>query len=554
MERRGLGELARLLEHPDLRVRQEAQFALAARGGQAWQTLATVARSKTGTLARIHAVWGLGQAARSSRSNSARDQQAVLLPLLRDADPEVRGQTAKVLGEVRDKEALTDLSGLLSDASARVRFFAAIALGKLGRTEAVDPLLSMLRASGEKDPYLRHAGVMGLAGSGKTAAWMKAIHDESPAVRMGVLLALRRLRDPEIARFLDDTDPMLVLEAARAIHDVPIEPAISALASLPVKESASLPLLRRVLNAGFRVGRSEDAARLAAICDRSEFPAAGRVLAIELLAKWATPPGRDAVLGLWRPIPERPAAPARAALGPKLAALLESSTGRVQTAAIQAASTLQIKEAGGPLAAISGEVDRPDSMPALALETLDKMNDPRAVDAASRALTAPGSRSRTAALRLLAKVDPARAIAPLEERLKSGSTLERQGAVAILAAMPGDAARRLLGDWLDRLIGGAAPPEIHLDLIEAAAQRSEPEFREKIKKYDSTKPRDDAFAPFREVLSGGDRERGRQLFTSRAEIECVRCHKVAAAQAAKSARSLPEWVPDSPGRICSNQS
>ncbi len=42
---------------------------------------------------------------------------------------------------------------------------------------------------------------MGLAGSGKTAAWMKAIHDESPAVRMGVLLALRRLRDPEIARF-----------------------------------------------------------------------------------------------------------------------------------------------------------------------------------------------------------------------------------------------------------------------------------------------------------------------------------------------------------------
>ena len=58
-----------------------------------------------------------------------------------------------------------------------MRFFAAIALGKLGRPQAIEPLLALLRATGETDPYLRHAGVMGLAGSGKTAAWMKAIHD-----------------------------------------------------------------------------------------------------------------------------------------------------------------------------------------------------------------------------------------------------------------------------------------------------------------------------------------------------------------------------------------
>ena len=94
--------------------------------------------------------------------------------------------------------------------------------------------------------------------------------------------------------------------------------------------------------------------------------------------------------------------------------------------------------------------------------------------------------------------------------------------------MPGDAARRLLLNWLDRLIAGQAPEEVQLDLIEAAAARSEPEFRDRIKKYESTKPHDDPLSPFREVLSGGDREHGRRLFTSRADIECIRCHKVRA--------------------------
>ena len=43
---RGSMSSTRLLAHADMRVRQEAQFELAARGEPAWQTLATVAGSK----------------------------------------------------------------------------------------------------------------------------------------------------------------------------------------------------------------------------------------------------------------------------------------------------------------------------------------------------------------------------------------------------------------------------------------------------------------------------------------------------------------------------
>ena len=81
------------------------------------------------------------------------------------ADAEVRAQAAKVLGEVREPKAFDGLIARLDDDSPRVRLFAAIALGKLGRAEAVGPLLAMLRANGDKDPYLRHAAVMGLVGS-----------------------------------------------------------------------------------------------------------------------------------------------------------------------------------------------------------------------------------------------------------------------------------------------------------------------------------------------------------------------------------------------------
>ena len=90
---------------------------------------------------------------------------------------------------------------------------------------------------------------------------------------------------------------------------------------------------------------------------------------------------------------------------------------------------------------------------------------------------------------MLAKVDPAQAIAPVQDRLAHGLAAERQGAIAILAAMPGDIPRaRPCCGWLDRLIAGQVPEAIQLDLIEAAARRKEPEFRRKLDQYESSKP------------------------------------------------------------------
>ncbi len=525
MSNRSTDDLARLLAHADMRIRQEAQFELATRGEAGSRAFAQVAGSNENLLARIHAIWGLGQVARLKAPGQSFSPWGLLGPLLEDPEAEVRAQAAKVLGEIGEGKALDRLVARLADDSPRVRLFAAMALGKLGRSEAVGPLLEMLRASADKDAYLRHAAVMGLVGSGDSTALKRAAADGSPAVRMGVLLALRRLGDAEVARFLKDSDPRLVLEAARAINDVPIEAAFAPLAALPIASGTPLPLLRRVLNANLKLGGPAQAAMVSETAGRSDLPYGVRVQALEMLGSWAKPSGRDAVMGLWRPIAPRSAGPAADALRPRLAAILSGSPDSVRAAAALAAASLGIKDVGGVLIALATDRDQTDRTRSAALKALDQLGDPHRVDAARRAGALTGTATRNAALQILAKADPEAAIPIVQERIDRGAMAERQGAIAALGSMQGQAAGEALLRRVEQLIAGKVPAELQLDLIAAAASRNEPAFRRELEQYEGSKPKGDPLAAYREVLAGGNAQRGRSIFTDKAETECLRCHK-----------------------------
>src|SRR6185503_11005538 len=112
----------------------------------------------------------------------------LLIRLLSDKDPEVRAQSAKVLGERRIPPASPALISLLADSNARVKFFAAMAVGKIGRNDAIPSLFGMLRENNDRDPWLRHAGVMGLAWIGEVDPLLAAAKDNSTAVRTAALL------------------------------------------------------------------------------------------------------------------------------------------------------------------------------------------------------------------------------------------------------------------------------------------------------------------------------------------------------------------------------
>src|SRR5690606_18584561 len=126
-------ELGQLLSHEDMRVRQKAQFALAKRNKKGLRVFREVLEQQGHQLARIHAIWGISQLARQEDSAYA----GHLIPVLNDADAEVRAQAAKWLGDVRYEPAAGALVPLLADTSSRVRFFAAEALGRIGHEPAI---------------------------------------------------------------------------------------------------------------------------------------------------------------------------------------------------------------------------------------------------------------------------------------------------------------------------------------------------------------------------------------------------------------------------------
>ena len=105
-------KLGEVLKNADMRVRQKAQFELATRGSAGLAVFEKDIKQTENQLSRVNAIWGISQFARKDLKNGG-----LLLPLLRDNDPEIRAQAAKWLGDVRYKDAGESLIPLLKEAA-----------------------------------------------------------------------------------------------------------------------------------------------------------------------------------------------------------------------------------------------------------------------------------------------------------------------------------------------------------------------------------------------------------------------------------------------------
>lgn len=528
MDDKSLDELVGLLRHPDRRIRQESQFALASRG--AARELAEVASGNGDLFARLHAIWGLKQLGR--RRQNLLDVLEVGLRLLDDEAPEIRAQAAGLLGDIQAETAADKLIRLLKDENGRVRFFAALAIGRLHPSataanprpveDLVGPLLELLAENDNADPIVRHGGIMGLAGAATESELVKAAEHPSPAARLAVAVAMRKRAMPEVAKLLDDPEILVAEEAARAIHDLPIPAAQSELAGALSRQTGSAPFWHRALNANYRLGGKENARAIAKFAARDQGPDSLRLEAIAMLANWRQPARRDRVLGMVRPLPSRDSGIARDALRESLPALLAGPE-NVRLAAARTAAEMQIPDVGTALIATFRDRSQSGVARAEALTGLAILGRPELDEAVQAGLQDQDPLVRTSARGVLARRRPDQAAQVLEEAISADNVRERQAALALLSDLPHPSAEEALVRALQRLLEGEVPSDTRLDVIAAARRRGGDRLEELSARYESSLP-SDPVAARADALFGGDANRGRELFFSRGQLSCVRCH------------------------------
>ncbi|GEP97065.1 DUF7133 domain-containing protein [Chitinophaga cymbidii] len=514
--------LGGLLKNPDMRVRLKAQFELVKRKAKGNDIFLQMLQQRDNQLARVHAIWGICQLARQDKQYAA-----VLIPVLKDNDPEIRAQAAKWLGDIRYSEAGPALVPLLKDTASRARFFAAEALGRIKYEPAVQPIIDFLESNNDEDAYLRHAGCLALSRIGKTEPVIALSSSPSRALRIAAVVTLRRMSHPGIAGFLNDTDEFIVTEAARAINDdLSIKEALPALANLlNTTTFTSEALLRRAINASLRVGTDAALQSLISYAQKNGSPAAMRAEAVDAISVWAKPSVLDRVDGRLRGKIERNAAQLVSTSADALISLLKDRELPVRTSAAKAIHKLAIKRAATPLLAVL-KSDPEAAMREESLKTLVSLQAPESEQAIRYALADREKTVRVAGLDLLPKMSIPQEVmvSLLTEVIASKTMEEKQAAVLTLGKLTPAKSNKALEDLLHKMAAGKLSPDIYLELGEAVDSNRSPQLIAQYKEISSKLSPDDQLAAYAGSLQGGDPQRGRQIFYRNQNAQCMKCH------------------------------
>ena len=529
--RRPALELFELMSHPDHRVRLRAQIALSDRPEAVPFFINATKQTESRRLC-LHGVWGLWIKARKAGSEASTEQ---LVKLLAHQDDEIRAQAARALGEAPLKDH-GRLINSLQDSSARVKSFAALSLTRLRAREAFNPTLILLSENANRDPYLRHAGVMCLLGSGTEEQIANLNSHPNPSIRLAAVLALRRLHSPALVRFFFDKDgPLISDEAIRAVHDVPIErvrPAVATLLDEYAPGQKGRPLtrmmLRRLLHSAFRIGGPENASRLMRVAANESLDQNERLEALRLLSVWTKPPKVDQSLGRFAPLEARELAEIKSTLEAEIVPLLgmkdEILAGAIGLVTQYNLSAKSLDVPG--LTLLLGVKDLGSNARGRMLNLLAKRNPENLQNLLLSYTEDQDAHLSATALSLLAQQFPKAALEPVTKALEAKEVKRVQSAWKILASLPGEESAARITQGMRDLIDGKLNPTVALEVVTAAGQREEEAVQTIITEYYNGLSLEDPLAAFRIALAGGEPERGYAIFHTHPAAQCLRCHRI----------------------------
>ncbi|MBT4584504.1 MAG: c-type cytochrome [Phycisphaerae bacterium] len=473
-------ELLSMLSHVDRRVRIRTQYELVSRNAQ---KELSEALNKGNQLKKIHAMWALAMMSREGHSVGQ-----LITPLLSDDDPEIRAQACKIIGEMKFTPAFDDIVSLMDDKHARVSYFATIAAGHLGN--AHDEIVSMLARNNNEDVYLRHAGVIALTNSQYPSAMVNLQTHANSAVRLAAVLVLRRMESELVASFLYDDNLAIATEAARAIHDVPIDVALKSLAS-SLSLAEGKPWQRRAISACKRLSMNEkEVARFAA--DRTHEDEIRKV-AIDALRTWSEPfPRREIVEGR---IVHKVHPQSALDIDSEVRLLVANTEEHLLADALSLAQSLHVVLPE----ALTRTLLEDDLQPIqLRMYCLQVLSDERAV---AYGLKNTLWQLRAVSRDLLLEIDRNRAVALLLDTIDSGEMGEAQEAIISLAK---DA------DGFAKINKEALPVELQLEFAHASGEPLT--FGDPQKGW--------------WLHRGGDAKAGEKVVFENPRSQCIRCHTI----------------------------
>ncbi len=531
---KSLADLAQWLGHADRRVRLEAQFELAKR--DAIEELSRIALLSTSPeLARIHAIWGLGQISRRGakiqESKDALEKVFTTLSEVNDLPFEVMVGVLTTLGEQKTvaNTLQVRIAKLIQHPQPRVRYAAAMAAGKLQIATAMTNVTAMLVENSDADPMLRHAGIMAMVGQQNVQDVVTLSKHPSASVRLAAVVALRKRQATEVANFLNDPSEQVCLEAVRAVHDVPnLHSQLSKLASVIDRPTQSLPILHRVLNAHYRLGKVDNALALARFAAETNRPAAMRLEALDMLGSWEKPGVLDRVMNRYSPMEQRESKDAAESLDQVLSDLLKADSD-VRSKARDVAAGLGLQRVVPALIALVQDKNAPGVERAKSLDSLLQLKSTELPSLVTTFVDDLSPPVRITSLRLLALFDTNAACEAAKKRVNSDVVTERQAAWDLLGKIKSPKARAILEDGVVRLLESRLPQDCWLNVKEAADGQLNPELKAKLDQYQSdlaAKAIENPTLAYQDCLMGGSIANGKTLFFERSQLSCVRCHEV----------------------------
>ncbi|APZ92040.1 PVC-type heme-binding CxxCH protein [Fuerstiella marisgermanici] len=530
-------ELMELLNHADRRVRQMAQFELVKR--EEFPLLLKAAESLTDDTKSRHVMWALWQFGLQSAERATKVAAAFLQHS--SSESEITTQQLKIFADLARRHPIdavlpSDLRAawreraaeLTKVADLRVAGFAAVALGKIGKAEDAAPLIKLLTRNNDADPVLRHQAVMGLVPLAERSPGSLLNFVNNPesttATQRALAVVFRRTDDMAGLSKLGSGDPETNLEVARALMDERTGTA-KFMVLHSVTSDLKGDLLRRALEAMYRIGSDEAATLVAEFASNGTTDDSMRAVAAEMLKTWNNPQQTDTVNGRWRPLPQREVSGLDEVVRPHLAGMLAGPK-EVRQTAIEVAAMLGLKDVIPTLKEMLADDAAEENTRVAAFKALANLE----ADIDSLLNKGRGDMSeaiRVASLELLAERRPEDAVPALKSTLDVGSVKAKQTALRLLGQINTPATAEVLASAFDAYNKNMLPKAVALDLLQASEAVGSDKLTKLVNNFRmDQKMIGTKVAEWNECLEGGNAERGRTVFFGRAAASCRRCHKV----------------------------